>query len=59
VALVLPKALHLEPTPDNPARTALLWGPLVLAGDLGAERRGDPAEPVPVLVTDRAITEWV
>ena len=59
VALVLPKALHLEPTPDNPARTALLWGPLVLAGDLGAERRGGPPEPVPVFVTDRAITDWV
>jgi DUF1680 family protein len=37
VALTLPKTLHLEPTPDNPRRTAVMWGPLVLAGDLGPE----------------------
>jgi hypothetical protein len=35
VELVLPKALHLEPLPDNPSRVAIMWGPLVLAGDLG------------------------
>ena len=34
VELVLPKALHLEPLPDNADRVALMWGPLVLAGDL-------------------------
>jgi uncharacterized protein len=39
VTLVLPKRLHEEPLPDNPHRVALMWGPLVLAGDLG------PAEP--------------
>jgi DUF1680 family protein len=35
VALVLPKALRLEALPDNPERAAVMWGPLVLAGDLG------------------------
>ncbi|HMA52971.1 MAG TPA: beta-L-arabinofuranosidase domain-containing protein [Acidobacteriota bacterium] len=35
VTLALPKALRLEPLPDNPERAAILWGPLVLAGDLG------------------------
>ena len=35
VELVLPKALRLEPLPDNPSRVAIMWGPLVLAGDLG------------------------
>ena len=39
VALVLPKALHLQPTPDNARRAAVMWGPLVLAGDLGPEPR--------------------
>jgi len=29
--------LRLEPLPDNPRRVAILWGPLVLAGDLGPE----------------------
>jgi DUF1680 family protein len=38
VALTLPKRLHLEPLPDNKRVTAILWGPIVLAGDLGPER---------------------
>jgi hypothetical protein len=66
VGLVLPKALHLQPTADNPRRAAIMWGPLVLAGDLGpepprpqgrggqqgAEARAPRPEPVdvPVLV---------
>jgi uncharacterized protein len=37
VDLVLPKTLRTEPLPDNPNRLAVMWGPLVLAGDLGAE----------------------
>ena len=41
ISLVLPKSLRLEPLPDNPDRAAIMWGPLVLAGDLGTipERR--------------------
>ncbi len=35
VELTLPKVLHLEALPDNPERAAIMWGPLVLAGDLG------------------------
>jgi uncharacterized protein len=43
VELMLPKTLHLEPLVDNPRRTAIMWGPLVLAGDLGPEPvRGIP-----------------
>jgi uncharacterized protein len=42
VALVLPKALRLEPLADNPRRAAVMWGPLVLAGDLGAEPERGP-----------------
>ena len=67
VALRLPKTLRLEPLPDNPRRVALLWGPLVLAGDLGpeGERRGRrsanaPDEAVPVFVAaDRPVTDWL
>src|SRR5215831_11198674 len=64
VALVLPKTLRLEPTPDNPNRVALMWGPLVLAGDLGPERerRGGGAQPAPVIpsfVSDHAVTDWL
>jgi len=62
VALVLPKALHEEATPDNPGRIALMWGPLVLAGDLGpeTERRVSWTEPIPSFVAaDRPVTEWL
>lgn len=38
VTLALVKTLRLEPLPDNPSITAILWGPIVLAGDLGPER---------------------
>jgi DUF1680 family protein len=57
VELVLPKTLRKEPLPDNPERFALMWGPLVLAGDLGPEqperrarRNAAGQEPAPVLV---------
>jgi DUF1680 family protein len=61
VELSMPKALRLEPLPDNPRRAAILWGPLVLAGDLGPENlpAGERLE-VPVLVAaDRPVTEWL
>lgn len=35
VTVTMPKKLRLEPTPDNNRRAAILWGPLVLAGDIG------------------------
>jgi uncharacterized protein len=65
VALVLPKVLRLEPTPDTPNRMALMWGPLVLAGDLGPERErrgggGGTAPPViPSFVAEGAVSEWL
>jgi uncharacterized protein len=64
VELVLPKTLHVEPTPDTPSRVALMWGPLVLAGDLGPERErrgggGAPIAPVPSFVSDGAVTDWL
>ncbi|KPK76669.1 MAG: hypothetical protein AMJ79_05825 [Phycisphaerae bacterium SM23_30] len=67
VELVLPKTLRLEPTPDDPTVAAIMWGPLVLAGDLGAEaqrgrERGTRPERVrvPVLVAaGRPVAEWV
>ena len=63
VTLTLRKALRLEPTPDNPRRAALMWGPLVLAADLGPEtarRRGAPPALPPVLLTaDRPVATWL
>jgi len=59
VSLVLPKKLHLEALPDNKNRAAVMWGPLVLAGDLGPERRG-PFDAVPSFVNDdKPLSAWV
>ncbi len=46
----VPMGLHLEAMPDNPKVVALLYGPIVLAGDLGKEglddgRRYGPSAP--------------
>jgi hypothetical protein len=71
VQVTLPKALRLEPLPDNPDRVAIMWGPLVLAGDLGPipprRGRGEAASSpaplrltVPVLVTpERTVLKWL
>jgi DUF1680 family protein/cyclophilin family peptidyl-prolyl cis-trans isomerase len=62
ITVTLPKTLRLEPLPDNPRRVAILWGPLVLAGDLGPEegRRGSRADAVPVFVAaDRPVADWL
>ncbi|HEY8227558.1 MAG TPA: beta-L-arabinofuranosidase domain-containing protein [Pyrinomonadaceae bacterium] len=62
VVLTLPKTLHREPMPDNPNRVALMWGPLVLAGDLGPEpeRRSWITTQTPAFITaERPIDEWV
>ena len=60
VSLVLPKTLHIEGLPDNQRRAALMWGPLVLAGDLGPERRGAPGSQASALVNgERKVTEWL
>lgn len=67
VELVLPKTLRKEPLPDNPERFALMWGPLVLAGDLGAEtfkeRDGEGwkvTASAPVLVAaNQSVENWL
>jgi DUF1680 family protein len=67
IELVLPKALHLERLANDPHRAAIMWGPLVMAGDLGPEPprgsgRGEaPANiDIPSIVTDSARpAEWI
>jgi hypothetical protein len=66
------KQLRLEPTPDNKSLTAIMWGPLALAGDHGPRVEGrarttdgaatvpPPPPPVPVLVAaGRPVAEWL
>src|SRR6516164_9488677 len=43
VELMMPKTLRKEALPDNPNRLAVMWGPLVLAGDLGQALTGPQA----------------
>ena len=49
--MALPMGLHADPTPDNPAVQALMYGPLVLAGRLGTAGltpdvlRAEPTKP--------------
>ena len=65
VELNLPKVLQEERLPDNPSRMAFLWGPLVLAGDLGPEVHQDdeenmPAPSAPALVSAKEPVEhWL
>jgi uncharacterized protein len=64
VELVLPKTLRKEPLPDNPNRFAVMWGPLVLAGDLGPEINGrgarTAATDVPVLMApEQPVANWL
>jgi hypothetical protein len=71
VEIALPKSLGLEALPDNPRRVSLMWGPLVLAGDLGPEPPGRTEAPdaqrpapnppkVPVFVAaEQPVSTWL
>jgi DUF1680 family protein len=51
-------SLYTESMPDNKDRVALLYGPLVLAGNLG-DTMPDPVYGTPVLLTDiHDVTQW-
>ena len=63
IELKIPKTLRLESTPDDRTVSAIMWGPLVLAADLGPRREkpeGDPSIAAPALVVnDRPIADWL
>ncbi|HMC86167.1 MAG TPA: DUF6805 domain-containing protein, partial [Chitinophagaceae bacterium] len=51
--------LYTESMPDNKNRVALLYGPVLLAGDLGSNMP-DPVYGTPVLLTsNHNVNEWV
>jgi hypothetical protein len=59
IEIVLPMKLQTEPMPDNTNRIALLYGPIVLAGDLGTTKP-DPVKGIPVFVNEhKNVTDWV
>lgn len=62
VDVKIPMSLRLETMPDNPNRVAVLYGPIVLAGDLGPDK--DPAarksDYVPAfLAQNKPLQEWI
>jgi DUF1680 family protein len=68
VAVRLPMSLHVEPLPGMPGTVSILYGPIVLAGELGTQGLEDvkpyvqdqlaqakiPAPPVPAFVCEAA-----
>jgi len=62
VEVRMPFSLYLEPMPDDSNRVAVMYGPLVLAGDLGpiADTVRKENDYVPVMVTgNRNPSEWI
>jgi len=62
VEVQIPMSLRLETMPDNPNRAAVMYGPLVLAGELGPVNDPAASNPdyVPVLITNgRPPSEWL
>src|SRR5260370_30555689 len=61
VELFLPKTLRTEALADNPNRFAVMWGPLVLAGDLGPEAKRDQTRTAgaegPVFATPERLSD--
>lgn len=43
VEVTYPMSLHIETTPDNPSKGALLYGPIVLVGNVGTDGMQAPA----------------
>ena len=59
VEITLPMNLYSEAMPDNANRIAFLYGPIVLAAQLG-EKMPDPVFGTPVLMTDnRNLNDWL
>ena len=59
VTVIYPMSLYTESMPDNPNRIAFLYGPVVLAADLG-DSMPDPVLGTPVLLTENHnITDWI
>ncbi len=51
--------VYADPTPDNPHKVAIKYGPLVLAGKLGNEKL-DPLKDIPVLISaHKPVNQWV
>jgi DUF1680 family protein len=43
ISITFPMSLRIEPTPDNPKVAALMYGPILLAGEMGTQEMKSPA----------------
>ena len=62
IEISIPFSLRLESMPDKPGRVAIMYGPVVLAGDLGEISDPKAYDPmyVPVLLTEkRPPSDWL
>jgi len=71
IEVTLPMSLHLHRMPNNPNRASILYGPLVLAGELGTKNLtkedryghyGPVKEPLPssyFVVKDKNLNTWI
>ena len=65
IRVTLPKALRVDRLPDQKRVATVMWGPLVLAGDLGPEpargsgSRGTPQESPVLVAGDRPVDQWL
>ncbi|HVM88448.1 MAG TPA: beta-L-arabinofuranosidase domain-containing protein [Puia sp.] len=59
VRVVMPMSVYTESMPDNPGRIAFLYGPLVLAGDLGQKALSDIHDVPVVLTGNRNVSDWI
>ena len=58
VEFELPLKIHTEAMPDNAKRIAVLYGPTVLAADLGSVDGPEPRTPV-LVTNDQPVGQWV
>lgn len=59
IEIEFPMNLYTESMPDNKDRVAFLYGPVVLAGQLG-DSIPDPVYGIPVLLTDdKKVSNWL
>lgn len=58
VEMELPMKIYTESLPDNPKRKAILYGPIVLAGDLGPQEEIEPIPPV-LVTNEQPVEEWL
>jgi len=62
IEINIPFSLRIESMPDDPERIAILYGPVVLAGELGPEKDPEAYNPlyVPVLISENhPPEEWL